>query len=150
MNTNKLNLMAALVFGTLVLAASSSANAFDLHGHGHDHGHYHGGHGGIWIGGGGGTVVERSYVSGHYETRIDTVMVSPAHYETQVLPAQFQTSVDVNGKLVTLQVAPASTQTLLVPARYESREVSVWVPGFYSDSSYYSGGGVRVGVGFRF
>src|SRR5579862_9239577 len=59
-------------------------------------------------------VVERTFVPGHYELRPETVVVEPE-------------------RRVREWVAPGRYREIVTPARYETREVQVWVPGYYSD-----------------
>lgn len=64
---------------------------------------------------------------GHWKTRSYSVLVEPAHYEMQVIPAQFQTYRDYYGRLVTVCVQPERQERIFVPDRYETRTQQVWV-----------------------
>lgn len=76
---------------------------------------------------------ERVYVPGHYETRYQTVLVEPAHYERRWIPDTFETRADQYGRRFTVCVRRGYWEEYLAPARYENRAVNVWVPGYYQD-----------------
>ena len=85
------------------------------------------------------------WVPGWFETRIEQVLVEPAHYEwqrkrVQVEPGRYEvrevppveeTRRDADGKAFTVIVEPARTETVWIPPRYEERKVNVWVADRY-------------------
>ncbi len=87
----------------------------------------------------------KHWVSGHYETRTERVLVEPAHYEFQTqrilvepahyeyrqIPAVKKIVSNKRGKLRKVIVVPARTEKTWVPDRYETREVKIWVPAQY-------------------
>ena len=84
----------------------------------------------------------RRWISGGYVTRLEEVLVEPAHYEWQMqdvevepgryelqeIPAEEQTVYDEQGEAHTIVVKPARTEAVWIPPRYEQRRVRVWVP----------------------
>lgn len=115
----------------------------------------------------------RYWVSGHYETRTEQVLVEPAHYETQTqyvqveperieirqVPAVTRTLQDKDGKSHTVIVQPARTEKVvippkfeerqvevLVPDRYEANEIRTWIPGYWVSSP----SRLRFSIGGRF
>lgn len=78
----------------------------------------------LYISGGG------RYVAGHYERRIEQVLVEPGHYERTWVEAITETR-EEGGKIVTVTIRPGYYNRIWVPDRYEAREVNVWIPGYY-------------------
>jgi hypothetical protein len=78
------------------------------------------------------TVVERSYVPGHYEVRSETVLVEPERKVREWSAPQTTSRTDARGYVYTV-TSPGSYRDTCVPARYETRQTQVWVPGYYSD-----------------
>lgn len=118
-------LLALLTLACLPLAAADRhENGHRRHGHSHHgHGHRHGG---------GSVVVGGRWVPGHYETRIETVVVSPARVEKVWVEPVLESRVR-NGKEVLVEVSPGYFKYVECPARVETREVRTWVPGYYVD-----------------
>ena len=75
--------------------------------------------------------VEQRYVPGHYETRYETVLVEPASEQRRWAPDLRETRYDRYGRPYTVVVRGGYWERVCVPARYETRAVSVWVPGYY-------------------
>lgn len=92
-------------------------------------------------------VIERRWTPGHYETRVDRVLVEDGHYVDRVeqvlirdgywqercIPAVTEIHRDRHGRTVTVIVAPDRTERVWVPAVYETRTVRVWCPPQYED-----------------
>jgi len=120
MNTIKRGtLIAALVFGALAWTADN-ANARERHHREHFrdfsgwHHHYYDryGYGYPYVYGGYGvgfTYGGNYWVDGHYETRTETVLTNAEHYEQQ-----------------------SDGTVTSIPASYETRDVRVWVPGYWA------------------
>ena len=117
------------------------------------------------------------WVSGHYETRTERVLVEPAHYETQTeyvevepgrhelrqVPAVKRTFQDKDGKSRTVIVEPARTEKvwippkfeehqveILIPDRYETSEIRTWIPGYWAYSPAYAPSRSWFSIGGRF
>lgn len=91
------------------------------------------------------------YVSGHYETRAETVLVEPAHYEKVWVEAEYKTIELKDGTQVSVKLSEGCWNKSYVPDRYETRYVQVWVPGYYLESRpAYPSLGIGIGIGFRF
>jgi hypothetical protein len=86
---------------------------------------------------------------GHYETRYQTVMVSPAHMERQCVAPQYQTVFDRHGRPTTILVRAGYWTEVYVPAQYATQAVQVWVPGYYVEDRHH-GPDVALRVGLRF
>ena len=78
-------------------------------------------------------VVERRWVPGHYETRIETVLLEAEHYERVWAPPLYETRYTWNGRPYTVCVREGCYRNVLAPARYGSRETAVWVPGHWQE-----------------
>ena len=79
------------------------------------------------------TVVERRLVPGHYETRVETVLVEPEHLERRWIPPVVEMREDYRGRPYSVLVKPGYHVAVRIPARYETREVQTWIPGYYED-----------------
>ena len=112
---------AAVIVGLAALSGSAEA---------HDHGRVAVG---INLGGPSycAPAVEQRYVPGHYENRYETVLVEPASEERRWVPELLETRYDRHGRRYTVIVREGYWERVCVPARYETREISVWVPGYY-------------------
>lgn len=112
---------------------------------------------GIRIGGGSGISIsfgrganllsgaQRRFVPGHYETRVERVLVRPgryewqyqrvlveaAHYEMRHTAPVTETVYDSCGNPHEVIVRPGRVVKVWVPDRYETRKVQVWVPPVY-------------------
>jgi|SRR6185295_165987 len=71
--------------------------------------------------------VAPSYSEGHYETRIERVLVSPEHYERRWVDAVVETRY-IRGRPQRVEIHSGYYTDVFVPARFEERRVSVWVP----------------------
>lgn len=99
-------------------------------------------------------VVERRWIPGHYETRVQNVVVEPRHVDRQWVPEVRSTFRDAYGAPYSVVTSAGYYREFVVPARVERREVQVYVPGFYENCGVAYPAPVRphVGVGafFRF
>ena len=77
-------------------------------------------------------VVERQYVPGHYELRTETVVVEPERRVHEWIAPQTTSQTDARGYVYTV-TNPGHYRDVRLPARYETREVQVWVAGYYQD-----------------
>ncbi len=77
----------------------------------------------------------QQWVPEHYEARSEQVLVSPAHYEKQCIPAQYETRRDRFGRTSSVCVKPETWTEVYVPDQYETRTVQVLVPGYYTTVS---------------
>jgi len=124
--------MAVAILGVVAFAGSAKAEAYDHHHHRHNDRNRVGI--GINLGGPRYTSgVERRYVEGHYETRYEAVLVEPARCERRWVPDACETRYDHHGRPYTVCVRRGYWSEQHIPARYETRAVSVWVPGYYQD-----------------
>ncbi|HLX63851.1 MAG TPA: hypothetical protein VKX17_21445 [Planctomycetota bacterium] len=64
---------------------------------------------------------------GHYETRIERVLIEPEHIERRVVDPVYETRY-IRGNPTTFMVRAGYTADVVIPARYEDRYVKVWVP----------------------
>jgi len=78
-------------------------------------------------------VVERRWVAGYYERRLETVLVEPEHSERQWVPPVVEMREDRRGQPYSVLVKAGYYVGVRVPARYETREVAVWVPGYWQE-----------------
>jgi hypothetical protein len=76
-------------------------------------------------------VVGPRYVAGHYEWRLQKVLVEPEHYEQRWVPPVTEMRTDEKGNSYTVEVRAGYYERVLVPARYEDRWVQVWIPGHH-------------------
>jgi hypothetical protein len=77
--------------------------------------------------------VERRYVPGHYESRTETVLVQPAHYERISVAPVYETRYDRWRRPYTVCIREGGYRDVYVPARYENRVVSAWAPGYWQE-----------------
>lgn len=63
---------------------------------------------------------------GHYETRVERVLVSPEHYERRWVDAVYETRIS-HGYSTTFMIRSGYWTEVVVPARFEDRYVKVWV-----------------------
>ena len=91
-------------------------------------------------------VAPQRMVAGHYESRIQRVLVEPGHYETRTeqviiregrweqrhIPAVVGQRLDC-GRLVTVVITPGRIERVWVPPVYETRVTQVWCPPRYED-----------------
>jgi len=77
--------------------------------------------------------VVRQWVPEHYETRTERVLVENAHYERQWVPAPAYTVYERWGATYTVPARSGYWTKVYIPARYETRTVSVLVPGYYRE-----------------
>lgn len=88
-------------------------------------------------------VVATEYrTAGHYETRVETVLVEAAKEVNEWVPAVIETRI-INNEAVKVVIQEGFFRKAIIPARYESRTVTVWVPDVYVAapvvySSYYT------------
>ena len=73
----------------------------------------------------------RNWVPGRYETRYEQVWVTGAAQKVWS-PAVYETRYDSCGRPYTVLVRAACWQVVQHPGHYESRPVSVWVPGHWA------------------
>ncbi|MBI3830719.1 MAG: hypothetical protein HY291_14450 [Planctomycetes bacterium] len=136
---NGLKLFGAAMFLGAICCIAQNAQAFDSHHH-----HHHSG-GVVGIGFGVGSSSE--WVPGHYEVQMESVLVMSAHYEKQFVAPTYKTVLLSDGTEMQVKVSEGYWTKIFVPAQYESREVQVWIPGYYVETGRPS---VRIGLGFRF
>ena len=77
---------------------------------------------------------------GHYETRVERVLVCAERHERVRIEPVYETRY-YNGVPQTVLVNPGGWREVCVPARYENRTVQVWVPGcvsYYAAPRYYA------------
>lgn len=67
------------------------------------------------------------YSDGHYETRVERVIVAPERVERQWIGAAYETRY-IHGRPQTVLVRDGFYRDVIVPARVEERYVKVWVP----------------------
>ena len=127
-----------LGFGCIALAFTFSGIAHaenhddgDRH-HDHDRDHHDGAGVGVHIGGS-----DR----GHYEDRIENVLVAPARIERRLVPATFQLENRSDGTTIQVQIAPDHYEDVTLPEVYETRTTRVWVEDRAS--------GLNLGFGFH-
>lgn len=104
--------LAVVVFG----ATPSSAQARD------------GGFVSVNLGGGGHYHHETYRAPGHYEYRVERVLVEPAHTDRVWVPPVVEHRHDRFGRHYDVVVRPGYYREICHPARYENRRVRVWVP----------------------
>jgi hypothetical protein len=97
-------------------------------------------------------VVERRWIPGHYETRVENVVIEPRHVDRQWVPEVRSTFRDAYGAPYTVVTSAGFYREYVVPARLERREVQVWVPGCYEGAAVVYSAPVRphVGIGAFF
>ncbi len=79
------------------------------------------------------TRIERVLVEeGHFVTQTQQVLVSEGYWEDRYVPAVIQTQ-RKHGRLYTVVLAPARAERIWVPAVYETRTTRVWCPARYED-----------------
>jgi len=102
--------------------------------------------------GGGYYPVAREYVPGHYETRYENIQIGGGVYETRWVAPVYSTTVDQYGRQITVLVSPGHNESFYCPPKYETRAVSVWVPGYYYGQPvrYESHPHFNIGGFFRF
>ncbi|MCY2924438.1 MAG: hypothetical protein NT031_03215, partial [Planctomycetota bacterium] len=77
--------------------------------------------------------VEQVLVSpGHYEDRVETVLVEQGHWQKVCVPAVQQMVYDRHGRAKVVTVVPERREKVWVPDRFETRTVRVWVPPVYA------------------
>jgi len=72
----------------------------------------------------------REWVPGHYETRSEQVLVSPAHYERQYVAPVYETRYE-HRRAYSVCVRPGYWTEVYVPAQYETRYTQVFSAGYY-------------------
>lgn len=75
----------------------------------------------------------RQWVPERYETREERVLVAPAHFEWQIVPAVTETRYDRHGRPYIVVIVPERCTDVYVPDRYETRCVKVVTPGYYRE-----------------
>ncbi|HEY3321748.1 MAG TPA: hypothetical protein VGP72_14855 [Planctomycetota bacterium] len=93
-------------------------------------------------------VVERDWVPEHYETRMEQVLVEAGHYEKQWVSDTREFRRDRWGHGYSTARSGYWTE-VYVPARYETRTVSVLVPGYYRDVAAPCMPAPRIAFGYR-
>jgi len=83
--------------------------------------------------------VGQYYISGYYETRTETVLVEPERIERVYVQPVYETRQDATGKPLVVMVADGYYRDVVIPAKYATREVRVWIPGYWATTP------VRVG-----
>jgi hypothetical protein len=79
------------------------------------------------------TVVERHWVPGRWEHRMETFLVEPARHEKVWVPPAWETRHTRRGQPVRVMVREGFWQEIQIPARYETRQTRVWVSGYYQE-----------------
>lgn len=87
---------------------------------------------------------------GHYETRVERVLVEPEHIERRWVDAVYETRY-VRGYSTTFMVRSGYWTDVVVPARVEDRYVRVWVPSCPPPAPVITSGflGLEFGGGHR-
>ena len=67
------------------------------------------------------------YAEGHYETRLERVLIAPQHLERHWVEPVYETRY-INGYPQSVLVRGGYHSDVVIPARFEDRYVSVWVP----------------------
>jgi len=75
------------------------------------------------------------FISGYYETKTEIVLVEPERVEKQYVPPVYETKYE-NGKPVVVMIVEGYYRDVVIPAKYETREVRIWVPGYWSSLPY--------------
>lgn len=70
-------------------------------------------------------------VPGHYEDRVQTVLVEQGHWQKVRVPAVEQMVYDRHGRAKIVTVVPERREKVWVPDRFETRTVRVWVAPVY-------------------
>ena len=78
----------------------------------------------------------RVWVPGHYEVRIERTWVEGCERRVWV-PARVEWRRDACGRGYAVQVCAGYWRVEREPGRYESRKVSVWVPGHWQERARY-------------
>lgn len=76
---------------------------------------------------------DRRWVAERYETRYEQVLACAEHYERRYVDPVYETCLDRYGRPYTCAVRPGYWTEVLVPARYETRAVTVLVPGYWQE-----------------
>lgn len=77
--------------------------------------------------------IARRWVEGHYETRVETVLVAPGHYEREWVHPLYATRYTASGRPYTVLVREGYYREVWAPARYETRATRVWAPGCWQE-----------------
>ncbi|MBN1256508.1 MAG: hypothetical protein JXA52_02245 [Planctomycetes bacterium] len=93
---------------------------------------------------------DQVWIPGHYETRIEQVLVEPGHYETIVIPAKYVTYYDRERRRQSVIVEASRKERVWVEPVYEPRAVQVWVPGYYTQTLVTRCRPVNSGLSFSF
>ena len=86
--------------------------------------------------------VEHNTANGHYETRIERVLVG-GQTEDRYVPPVYETRTDANGQPFQYMAQAGRTERVVVPAHWENVERQVYVEDYYSSGPF-----VNFGFGF--